>query len=476
MPLLVPLLLFAASALWAQTNAVTVSGSFRTRLEAWQWFEASGDSEYAYSGSLLRVAVEQKRATLDWQIEVAAPVLLGLPENAVAAGAQGQLGLGAAYFAANGRSRNAAMPFLKQGFLRFHSRGKAPRHTLRLGRFEFMEGTETTPPNATLAALKRDRIAHRLLGNFGFSHTGRSFDGLEYKWTSKPGSNLTVMGARPTRGVFQVDGWGELDVAVAYGAWTQSMPSKRGAGEWRLFGIYYDDWRDVAKTDNRSLAPRLADRQSIRIGTYGGHYLRVFESGAGTFDALLWGALQTGTWGRLDHRAGSFSVEAGWQPGKAPKWKPWLRGGFQYGSGDSDPSDGNHGTFFQILPTPRWYARFPFYNFMNAQDAFGQLMLKPHPRLSLRSEVHSIRLADRNDLWYQGGGPFQPWTFGFAGRPSSGRGGLATSADASADIQLNKNATLGLYFGNAWGGGVVSAIYPRGDSARLGFVELLYRF
>ena len=66
------------------------------------------------------------------------PFLLALSGNAVAAGAQGQLEMGASYYVANNKSRNAAMPFAKQGF--------------RAGRFEFLDGSEAAPKNARLAA------------------------------------------------------------------------------------------------------------------------------------------------------------------------------------------------------------------------------------------------------------------------------------------------------------------------------------
>jgi len=45
-------------------------------------------------------------------------------------------------------------------------------------------------------------------------------------------------------------------------------------------------------------------------------------------------------------------AEAGWQAPAKTLWKPWFRAGVAYGSGDNDPKDGKHGTFFQILPTP----------------------------------------------------------------------------------------------------------------------------
>jgi hypothetical protein len=441
----------------------------------WNWFEGAANNTYGFSGSLLRVSLGQQTKTLDWQVEMALPVLLGLPDNAIAPGNQGQLGLGATYYVANDRSRNAALPFLKQGFVRFRNLGSAA-DTLRIGRLEFIDGTEVAPPNPTLAAVKRDRIAHRLLGNFAWSHVGRSFDGVHYAYNTAR-NNVTVLAARPTRGVFQVDGWGELDIALVYGAFTRQLGTRRSAGELRLFGIYYDDYRDVLKTDNRPLDLRRADlTRSVRLGTGGGHYLHALDTRAGTVDLMFWGALQAGAWGALDHAAGAVAAEAGYQPRALPQLRPWFRGGFFCGSGDDDPLDDSHNTFFQLLPTPRWLARFPFYNLMNNQDAFGQVILRPHARLTLRSEVHSLSLARRNDLWYQGGGAFQPWTFGYIGRVSGRERGLATLFDISADYQVNPKLSVNGYYANAQGGGVMKAIYPSGPDAQLAYAELIYRF
>ena len=448
--------------------AESFSASLRTRVEAWDWFQGNANSDYAFSGSILRFGVVGAGKAYEWQLEFAAPVLLGLPDDAIATGAQGQLGLGAAYFAANGRSTRAAMLFPKQGFVRLHSGGG---QSLKLGRMEFIDGTEVAPKDATLAALKRDRIAHRLLGNFGFSHAGRSFDGVQYA-LERSGLNLTLLAARPTRGVFQVDGWGELNANIFYGALTGEARGR----EWRLFGLGYSDYRDgVVKTDNRPLGVRTADTAHIHIGTYGGHVLQTLSSRAGTVDLLLWGALQSGSWGRQSHRAGAFAAEAGWQPRLLPSLRPWLRGGIDFGSGDGDPNDRTHGTFFQVLPTPRVYARFPFFNMMNTRDAFGELILRPGKVLTIRADAHSLALSNSSDLWYSGGGMFQPWTFGYTGRPSNGHAGLATLVDAGAEYTVNPHAAIGLYYGHAAGRLVVQSIYPNGGSGSFGYVELTLR-
>jgi Alginate export len=444
-------------------SEVNIHGSVRSRVEMWDWFDGGGDSQYAFSGNMLRLSAGRTGKRIDWLFEAEAPLLFGLPSNAVVAGAQGQLGLGGNYWAANDRNTNAGMLFPKQGYLRF----KSGRQSVRLGRFEFSDGAETIPADATVAWLKRERIAQRLIGPFGWSHVGRSFDGMQYAWSGK-NTNVTAIGVRPTRGAFQVDGWGELDVVLGYGAVTRST----GSADWRVFGAYYDDWRNIVKTDNRAAAVRSADRQAVRIGSVGGHYVRK----AGRFDALLWGVVQAGRWGVQSHRAFAVAAEAGWQPAVLPKLKPWLRAGYFRSSGDGDPNDAQHRTFFQMLPTPRPYARTPFFNLMNNQDVMAAVIVRPHKAVSIRSEAHALRLSNRHDLWYSGGGAFQPWTFGYAGRPSGGYGDLAALYDISADYALNAHWSVTGYFGHVSGGEVVRSIYPAGDRANFGYVELNYKF
>ena len=51
------------------------------------------------------------------------------------------------------------------------------------------------------------------------------------------------------------------------------------------------------------------------------------------------------------------------------------------------------------------------------------LLLRPHNATTVRAEVHGLRLANGSDLWYLGGGAFQPWTFGYIGRAIAGNRG-----------------------------------------------------
>jgi len=474
----------SATVLAAQTVAptpvklgdLTVTASLRSRVYFWDWFQpAAGNNSYQYSGNVFRIGLSQSHDTWDWNAEFGVPFLLGLPNGATGTGPQqGGLGLGSNYMSANSGSQNTAMIFPKQLFVRFDGLGGNKKHTLQIGRFEFSDGSELTPKSTTLAALKRDRVAQRLIGNFGFSDVGRSFDGVHYSYTSGR-DNFTFVGAVPTRGVFQVDGWGWNRIGFGYAAYTHSWGSGRHAADTRFFAIEYDDFRHILKTDNRAVAMRRGDLENIRIETFGGHSLHAIETDAGTVDLLAWGAVQTGRWGYQTQRAGALDLEGGLQPKIAPAVKPWIRAGYTYGSGDSNANDGRHNTFFQLLPTPRPYAKFPFFNMMNTEDRYGILILRPHPRVTLTSEFHALRLSNANDLWYSGGGAYQPWTFGYTGRSTSGRRSLGNLYDLGADFRVRRNLTLSGYFGYTQGLAVMEMIYPTGKDGKFAYLEFFYR-
>jgi len=455
---------------------VTVTGTLRLRGYGWDWFTPSaGYNTYGYSGNILRVNFAEKRKGWDWDAELAAPFLLGMPDNATAPAPQGALGLGSNYYSANGNSKYSGMVFAKQLYVRFKGLGASEANTLQVGRFEFNDGLELVPKNTTLATLKRYRVSQRLIGSFGWSDVGRSFDGLHYSY-SKPGNDFTFVAAVPTRGVFQTDGWGWNRAAFGYASFTHEWGHGNHAADTRVFMLDYDDWRHILKTDNRPTAIRRNDTGNIRIETLGAHSLHALTTAVGTVDALAWGAVQTGHWGTQTQLAYALSFEGGFQPKILPGLKPWFRGGFTIGSGDGNPNDNRHGTFFQVLPTPRPYARFPFFNMMNTEDRFGALVLRPHAKITVSSEFHALRLSNANDLWYSGGGVFQPWTFGYVGRATSGRRSLGNLYDTSVEYRATRRATFTGYFGYAQGLATMQQVYPRGKDGEFGYLEVLFKF
>ena len=113
---------------------------------------------------------------------------------------------------------------------------------------------------------------------------------------------------------------------------------------------------------------------------------------------------------------------------------------------------------------------------MNNEDLYATLNIKPVSKLSLRSEMHSLRLAKAKDLWYSGGGAFQESTFGYQGRPSFSNRGLANVWDVSADYKVTRMFGATLYYGKAWGKGVVDSIYPKDPNGQLLFLETNFRY
>jgi len=452
---------------------VNVRGSVRGRAEGWNWFLDDTRRIYAFGESRIEVSVSQHRSRFDWEVEFVQPTLIGLPNDAFSP-SQEPLGLGGTYLVANNRKPNTAGFFPSQAFVRL----RALAHngdTLQIGRFGFSDGLEGRTSDPSLAWLKRQRIAHRLIGDSEWTDIGRSMDGVHFSDDIGSRTNITFVAARPTRGVYQTDGWGEMDVDLMYAALTRDLSGGRAVSEFRAFAIGYHDGRRVMKTDNRSLAARQADDHNIRIGNFGANYAVVCPIWKlGRFDLLAWGAVQKGNWGLLHHYAAAVTGEIGWQ---APIkwWRPWLRAGALSASADGDPNDNKHTTFFQLLPTDRQYARIPFYTIQNVEDYTGQLILHPNQRLALRSEIHKVKLHGSKDLWYQGSGAFQNTSFGYEGRAPKAAGGLANFVDLSADFAASSRLRLSLYVG-ALSGKTTITSHPKGRKAGFTYLEFRYRF
>ena len=455
---------------------VTFTLSERIRGEFVDWFEpppgtaARGAERYDFFASQFRAGVNVLLPHLQLTLAMQDTELANVPEDASLPPPQGNLGPGAVYFA-NTRQSPQGEPFLKLGNLTVRGAG----FTATLGRFEYRDGLETLPADATLAFLKRTRVAERLVGPFDFTHVTRSFDGGQVAWDT-PEWNVTAWGARPTQGGFEVSANTDVgDVWLSGLAATLKRLDDAPPLDVRLFYLFYRDARDdVVKVDDRPLAVREADHDPIDIHTVGAHGLGAFDAGPGIVDLLLWGALQAGQWGTQTDLAWAWAVEAGYQLPRLPA-APWLRVGCDRASGDDDPNDDRHGTFFQLTPTPRIYAQLPFYNLMNSTDLFSELILRPHPRVVVRTDWHWLEVTEGRDLWYQGGGVTKNSLFGYSGAPAGGEHRLAQLVDVSLNVTLLQPLTLGTYFGHAFGGAVVGETFS-GRDANYGFVELTYRY
>ena len=470
--LLTPVSLKAAQPLPQISPKLSLSASLRTRGEFWDWFEGSaGDPSYAYAATVAKLGLKWSEDLFDLYVETQNTSLLGLPDDAVGPAPQGAFGLGHVYRAHN-RRQNDTVVFLKQAHLTLKQLGIAGL-TLKGGRMLFAAGAEVLSQDPTLDWVKRFRVSQRMLGPFAWSHTGRSYDGFTASYT-QGAYNLTVHGSHPTQGGFDLAGMKTIDdIEVLYTGFNVTKPAFAETSDARLFYIYYADGRGLRPTDNRPAAVRNADRRHITVHAYGGNLIHVIPTGAGPIDLMGLGIGQGGDWGRQDHSAWAFALEAGWQPSGLP-WKPWVRMGYNRSSGDDDPTDSDHDTFFQMLPTARVYTFSTFYNLMNNEDIFFQLILRPFKGLVWRTDFHYIRVSEKQDLWYQGAGATledRQIGFGFAGRPVFGQRDLFQIIETTLNYTLNEHVNVHVFFAHAFGDSIIDHIYT-GSDANFGFIEL----
>ncbi len=458
----------------AADTSISAEGEVVLRSSYWNWFQSSdtaAENEYGYYFIRSRLGLSLKNKHLGAYVQTQDTYMWNLPENSLAPPPQGPLGIGAIY-SLHMRDRSTHNLAIRQAYVDLHRvfiRGLSAR----VGRFDYMDGKEVMYKDPKVNWLKNIRLSERLIGPFGWSSYNRSFDGFQVSYDG-PGFHLNSVITRPTQGGFEKDfqrSMSDIDLVTAtgtlkYGEW---IPKTEG----RVFYYYYDDSRAITATPGQS----GLHEGDIRIHTFGTHWLRTENIPSGVFDMLFWGAFQKGDWGAVDHSGWAVAFECGFQFTTTP-WKPWIRGGYFVSSGDSDPNDGEHETFYQLLPTARKYALFPFYNLMNNEDLFVQAVLKPNDAITFRVDLHSLNLHEANDLWYMGAGPTQNAgsIFGYIGRPSGGTKNLGTVLEIAASYNFNRYVSANMYYGHAYGQEVIKSAYDADSGGDFFSMEMKAQF
>jgi hypothetical protein len=465
-----------ASAAGAQTlQAVDEHGPARTfwtlrnwtRGEWWRFFEpppGGGNNEYAYAANRLQLGVTRQASRYALTGSLQYVQFGNLPSDAVG---PGPLGLGAVYFAHSGRADSRQL-YLR--YLNLELRNLLPRVRLQIGRMPYSSGAESASGNATIEAVKQQRVAARLVGEFEWSLYQRAYDGVRVDSVGQPWS-ASFVAFHPTQGGFE-DAAGLMmpDVTVLGGNVTFKPDTLLPSTDMQLFAFRYDDGRHVAARPDNS--GHGATRVDVGITTFGATLVTAPRPrNERQWDGLLWFAGQTGSWFGQSHRAASIVAEAGHQ-WTAARWRPWLRGGVVWASGDGEPTDDRHGTFFQMLPTVRRFAQSALYSQMNHTDVFAQALLRPLPSLAIRVDLHRVGLATPRDHWYFGSGATQArgTLFGFSTRPSNAHSDLATILETSADYSIGRHWSMNAYIGMARGGRLVQQEFS-GRTMTFGYVE-----
>lgn len=442
-----------------------------TRVESWRYFRpepGGGDPRSVYIANRMQFGVERRRPRYDFTFAGQYVQFGGLPAKSSGPGA---LGTGALYFDHSGDS-NSRQIYLR--YLNVRLKGITRGLDLAVGRMPYTSGAESSSGDAAIEAVKRQRVDSRLIGEFEWSIYQRGFDGARVD-LDRPKWHLTASALVPTQGGFEESANASLKrVSVLTGVLTLKPAAVFRRTDWQLFAYRYNDNRAVrARPDNTGLPAGAID---VQVNTFGTGLVGAYPSGGGRIDALLWLVGQTGSWYGQSHRANAVAAEFGYQ-WTGPAQRPWIRAGLFRSTGDKNPRDTRHTTFFQMLPTGRKYSLSTVYALMNLTDVFAQVMARPHPKLSVRIDLHRVALTQSADRWYGGSGATQSagTMFGYAGRPSRGATSLGTVLEGAADCTITSRWSVNGYVGWIDGGDVVRGNFA-GHSLTFAYVENVLQF
>jgi hypothetical protein len=427
-------------------------------VESWSFFEpppTGGNPDSTFFGNRLQTGLRGAWSHVEATGALQAVFLANLPPGA---SGPGPLGTGALYYSHAGDTDSGQVypRYLHVTFKNF-----GPGLRLQVGRMAYASGSESTSTLPKLEAVKRTRLTARLIGEFEWSLYQRGFDGLRFD-VDQPAWHGSVFAARPTQGGFEPAAGRTIDrIDLFAGSVTVKPGPRLKRTEVQVFGYGYVDDRELAaRPDNTG---RPAARVDVSIATIGASLVGAWPTPAGELDVLAWGAWQTGSWYEQSHRGSSLALEVGHQWSRA-RGAPWVRGGYLYASGDDDPADARHATFFQMIPTVRKFSYTASYSQMNLRDAFVELSVQPARALRLNVDLRHLSLAEGADRWYSGSGATKETGtfFGFGTRASGGATSLGTVVEGTADVTINQHLSLSGFLGTIDGGAVVANLFQGG--------------
>ena len=154
---------------------------------------------------------------------------------------------------------------------------------------------------------------------------------------------------------------------------------------------------------------------------------------------------------RLGHLAMAFSGMVGYTFADVVA-TPRVALEYNYASGDSNPTDGKHGTFDNLYPTNhKFYGYGDYMSWQNMHNLRLSLSAKPTPRWTVAVEGHLFWLADTSDVYYNVAGIPRAGIPGSLLTPNVGAGyrgvpGFSSSLGAEINLvsgyALNKATTL----------------------------------
>ncbi|APZ91070.1 alginate export family protein [Fuerstiella marisgermanici] len=224
-----------------------------------------------------------------------------------------------------------------------------------------------------------------------------------------------------------------------------------------LYWLWFQEDERVANRmggDRHTIGARLAGNQAVKecdqvVGTWNWDFEGAWQFGK---DDFLTGANQ-------DVNAGFFSAMSGYTFNQAT-WSPTISGLFYWGSGDSDPADGEINTFYSLYPLGHAYwGIIDNFSGQNLLDFGITASVKPSEKLTLLAAWHAFRAAKTGDNLYNiAGAPFAM---------APGERDLGTEVDLVGTYTFSKN--LNTQVGYSWffyGDAVDRSAFARPDASQ----------
>lgn len=272
---------------------------------------------------------------------------------------------------------------LYQAFVTLGSPQEFPL-TLKVGRQELQYGDE------------------RLVGTGDWGNLGRSFDAVKLRYEKESTWVEGFVGrvVMPDNHNFNMPN--DYDYLMGIYASTRSLLPFQDS---QLYFLSHNVSRQSVLADPGWLvAPsRIQDTYTVGVRASSvpgqlGHWDYVIEL-AGQFGTVNNGAQ------RLDQEAFYLACSGGYT-WKTTPWQPRAGLGYDFVTGDDDPTDQDNQTFEPLFPTNhRLFGYMDLIGPRNIHNPRLNLSAKPHPKWTVTLDYHLFWLADTDDFFYPEAGP-----------------------------------------------------------------------
>jgi len=223
----------------------------------------------------------------------------------------------------------------------------------------------------------------RLIGAFGWNNVGRSFDGVRGRF-ERPSFVIDGLAAR----ISSRTSGGATEGSDLYGVYAQIK--RREADRIEGYLLSFDD---------SVRAPGEAGQPGqTQVNALGGRIKQVF----GRLDYTAEAVWESGEFRGDDLQAWAAGLQGGFTWGDTTRLRAF--GGYDFATGDEDPTDGDREEFFNFFPTNHGlYGYMDYEGWRNIRSPFAGGSLK-QGRHFAQAKVHRFLLEEERGAWKSAGG------------------------------------------------------------------------